>query len=576
MKHKKIFQFHSIRHRIMLIFVGLMAAMLLAIWGVNTWWLERYYVDQKLKVMEQAYTDIDTAIQEKVGENESVGDVLQQELEEEWEIWKQTAKGEEDLDNAQETPESEKTPKFSAQSDEAVPTFPADLPEENRTLLGTIRMYSEQNNIATTLIDSDTGKALISSGRDSDFLTQKLQRYVLGKGHKHMQVLKQHDNYVVEKNMDFRSSGTYMESWGYFSDNRTMFIMSMPLASIQESVELSNRFTTWVGLIALVFGSALMCFVTNRITKPILKLSSLSEEMSKLNFDVAYQDDAEDEVGILGRSMNSLSHSLKDAIGALQDANKQLQHDINEKIQIDEMRKEFIANVSHELKTPIALIQGYAEGLCDGMCEDEESRNYYCEVIMDEANKMNKMVRQLLTLTALEFGNDMPSIEPFDVSELVHDLINSSSILIQQNEAKVTVEMPEMLMVMGDEFKIEEVVTNYLTNAMNHLGGEHRIRIWSEVLNGVAKIHVFNNGTPIPEEDLPNLWTKFYKVDKARTRAYGGSGIGLSIVKAIMEAHHQQYGVANLEDGVEFWFTLALAPEMPEETESNQPMKSME
>ena len=107
------------------------------------------------------------------------------------------------------------------------------------------------------------------------------------------------------------------------------------------------------------------------------------------------------------------------------------------------------------------------------MCEDVESRNYYCEVIMDEANKMNKMVRQLLTLTALEFGNDTPSIEAFDVSELVHDLINSSSILIQQNEAKVTVDMPEILMVMGDEFKIEEVVTNYLTNAMNHLGGEH-------------------------------------------------------------------------------------------------------
>ncbi len=314
-----------------------------------------------------------------------------------------------------------------------------------------------------------------------------------------------------KKNRDFRSSSIYMESWGYFSDNRTMFIMSMPLASIRESVALSNRFTTWVGLSVLVFGSIMMCFVTNRITKPIMKLSALSEEMSKLNFDVAYEDDAEDEVGVLGRSMNSLSHSLKDAIGALQDANKQLQHDIDEKIQIDEMRKEFIANVSHELKTPIALIQGYAEGLCDGMCEDEESRSYYCEVIMDEANKMNKMVRQLLTLTALEFGNDTPSIAAFDVTELVHDLINSSGILIQQNAAKVSVDMPETLVVMGDEFKIEEVVTNYLTNAMNHLGGDHNIRIWSETLDGVAKIHVYNNGTPIPEEDLPNLWTKFYK-----------------------------------------------------------------
>lgn len=260
MKHKKIFQFHSIRHRIMLIFIGLTAAMLLAIWSVNTWWLEGYYVDQKSKVMEQAYTDIDNAIQEKVGENESIGDVLREELEQEWDIWKQTAKGDTDSGGAEEMPDAAET-EPSNQADEAVPEdIPADLPEEQGTLLGTIRAYSEQNNIAITLIDSDTGKALVSSGRDSDFLTQKLQRYVLGKGHKHMEILKQHDNYVVEKNRDFRSSSTYMESWGYFSDNRTMFIMSMPLASIQESVVLSNRFTTWVGLIVLVFGSILMCF----------------------------------------------------------------------------------------------------------------------------------------------------------------------------------------------------------------------------------------------------------------------------------------------------------------------------
>ena len=296
MKHKKIFQFHSIRHRIMLIFMGLMAAMLLAIWGVNSWWLEKYYVDQKMKVMEQAYTDIDSAIQEKVGENENIGDVLREELEQEWDIWKQTAKGDTDTDYAEKSSGADET-ESASQADEVVPAdIPADFPEAQGTLLGTIRSYSEQNNIAITLIDSDTGKALVSSGRDSDFLTQKLQRYVLGMGHKHMEILKQHDNYVVEKNRDFRSSSTYMESWGYFSDNRTMFIMSMPLASIQESVALSNRFTTWVGLIVLVFGSIMMCFVTNRITKPIMKLSSLSEEMSRLNFDVSYEDDAEDEV----------------------------------------------------------------------------------------------------------------------------------------------------------------------------------------------------------------------------------------------------------------------------------------
>lgn len=556
MKHKKIFRFHSIRHRIMLIFVGLMAAMLLAIWGVNTWWLEGYYVDQKLKVMEQAYTDIDNAIQEKVGENENIGDVLREELEQEWDIWKQTAKGDTGSDSEEE-PSGADEAEPSDQTDEDIPAaLPEDIPQEQGTLLGTIRTYSEQNNIAITLIDSDTGKALVSSGRDSDFLTQKLQRYVLGMGHKHMEILKQHDNYVVEKNRDFRSSSTYMESWGYFSDNRTMFIMSMPLASIRESVALSNRFTTWVGLSVLVFGSIMMCFVTNRITKPIMKLSALSEEMSKLNFDVAYEDDAEDEVGVLGRSMNSLSHSLKDAIGALQDANKQLQHDIDEKIQIDEMRKEFIANVSHELKTPIALIQGYAEGLQEGMGEEKESRDYYCDVIVDEANKMNQMVKQLLTLSSLESGNDKPVMDRFNLTELIKGVVNASKILIEQNQIQVEFDDQTPVYVWADEFKIEQVVTNYLSNAIHHIDGEKKIIIRMIPENGLVRVSVFNTGTPIPEEAIPNLWTKFYKVDKARTRAYGGTGIGLSIVKAIMDAHNQQYGVKNWENGVEFWFTL--------------------
>lgn len=154
--------------------------------------------------------------------------------------------------------------------------------------------------------------------------------------------------------------------------------------------------------------------------------------MSELDFEARYTGDSEDEIGVLGHSMNTLSERLKDTIGELKTANNELQKDIEEKIKIDEIRKEFIANVSHELKTPIALIQGYAEGLTEGMAEDEDSRNYYCEVIMDEAGKMNKMVKQLLTLTALEFGNDMPVMERFDITALIRGILASAGILLQQ------------------------------------------------------------------------------------------------------------------------------------------------
>ena len=293
-----------------------------------------------------------------------------------------------------------------------------------------------------------------------------------------------------------------------------------------------------------------------KITSPILSLAALSERMSELDFDARYTGDSEDEIGVLGNSMNTLSEKLKETIGELKTANNELQKDIEEKIRIDEARKEFIANVSHELKTPIALIQGYAEGLTEGMAEDPESRDYYCEVIQDEAGKMNKMVKQLLTLTALEFGNDKPVMEQFDLVTLISGVLSSAKILLQQKEAQVIFDASEPVMVWADEFKIEEVVTNYLNNAMNHLDGEKRIEIRIEKNDKEVKVTVFNTGQNIPEEDLGKLWTKFYKVDKARTRAYGGSGIGLSIVKAIMDSHNKACGVQNVKDGVEFWFTL--------------------
>ena len=183
---------------------------------------------------------------------------------------------------------------------------------------------------------------------------------------------------------------------------------------------------------------------------------------------------------------------------------------------------------------------------------------------MDEAGKMNRMVRQLLTLTALEFGGERLSVERFDLTELIASVISSSGVLLKQNELTVDFDGKEPVYVMGDEFKIEEVITNYLTNAIHHVGGGEKkiqIRIDHRRDGKEVCVEVFNTGNPIPDEALPNLWTKFYKVDKARTREYGGSGIGLSIVKAIMEMHHKACGVKNHENGVEFWFTLDTAGE---------------
>ena len=274
---------------------------------------------------------------------------------------------------------------------------------------------------------------------------------------------------------------------------------------------------------------------------------------------IYYDGNRSDEIQTLGQNMNYMSDRLEKAIYELQEANELLKEDIKRKEAIDEMRKDFIANVSHELKTPIALIQGYAEGLNEGLCEDEESRKYYTEVILDESEKMNNMVKQLLTLSSLESGNSILHKENFNLTSLIESVLSSISILIGEKDVNIIFDSSKDIYIHADEFKIEEVVTNYISNSINHVkdSGEIKINVSDDGEN--ISFSVYNTGNPIPEKDLNNIWEKFFKVDKAHSRAYGGSGIGLSIVKAIVEAHNGTVAVKNILDGVEFSFKIPKA-----------------
>ena len=220
------------------------------------------------------------------------------------------------------------------------------------------------------------------------------------------------------------------------------------------------------------------------------------------------------------------------------------------------MRNEFLGNVSHELKTPIALIQGYAEGLREGVSDDQESREFYCDVIIDEAAKMNQMVKNLLALNQLEFGDQDIVFERFDLTELIRGVLQSMEILAEQEGIHVIFRQEKPVYVWADEFKVEQVVRNYISNAFHHAGEEKVVEIRLQTADGKARATVFNTGRPIADEDIGHIWEKFYKADKAHSREYGGNGIGLSIVKAVMESFHQEYGVNNYDNGVEFWFEL--------------------
>ena len=362
--------------------------------------------------------------------------------------------------------------------------------------------------------------------------------------------------YNIYKVYDQHMGSHYMELFGQTQSGAFVYLRTN-YQSMNENIDIFNHFIAYAGVSVMILGAILMIFVGNSFAKPILQITEIAKKMSELDFNVKYPVKTQDEIGVLGNSINMLSEKLEGTISELKTANNELQQDIEKKTQIDEMRKEFLSNVSHELKTPIALIQGYAEGLQDNINDDEESRNFYCEVIIDEANKMNKMVKKLLTLNQIEFGNNQVTFERFDIVGLIQNVMNSARLLADQKEAALyMVEEYDPIYVWADEYMIEEVVTNYISNAINHVEFEKKIEVSIKQTHDLVHVSVFNTGKCIPEDELDKVWIKFYKVDKARTRAYGGSGIGLSIVKAIMDSMHRECGVRNREDGVEFWFEL--------------------
>lgn len=417
-----------------------------------------------------------------------------------------------------------------------------------------LHVLCEKNNISYIVLDMDNEK-LITNVHDTNMLKQQLSGYLLNQAQKGGKVLDSTDNYQLMRSQDPWNQSEYIEMWGQLDDN-VNFLIRSPVESIRESVALSNRFLIYVGMGTLIICMGLVWYFSRRITKPIQELAELSDHMANLDFEAKYTSGGNNEIGELGDNFNRMSKKLEKAISELKQANNSLQQDIEQKEKMEQMRTEFMGNVSHELKTPIALIQGYAEGLKEGVNDDPESRDFYCDVIMDEAGKMNRMVKNLMTLNQLEFGNDKVEFERFNLTELIGGVLQSMDILSQQKDVKLIFREENPVYVWGDEFKIEQVVRNYVSNAYNHVNEEKIIEVKILQEDGLAKVTVFNTGKPIPEEDVPRIWDKFFKVDKAHTREYGGNGIGLSIVKAIMESMHQQYGVKNYDNGVEFWFTL--------------------
>lgn len=431
----------------------------------------------------------------------------------------------------------------------------------------------ENRNVNITIIDGE-GDVLYNSGRPLQYNQVKSQTssntqrltitdlaYVISQletfsNYTFKEELQKNDKYEI----DLYSSDKLKSDFIILKatlDNGTILSLRSSVETIEESAKICNEFLLIIGSISIALGGAIAFVVSQEFTKPIQELSAISEKMANLDFSKKYEGETEDELGILGSNINKLSEKLETTIRDLQEANIELEKDIEKKSRVDEMRKQFLSDVSHELKTPIALIQGYAEGLVENVAEDKENRDYYCEVILDEAGKMDKLVKQLLTLSKIEYGSQQPEMQKFNIVRLVNSVIKKTRVMAQGKNINVILKNNPETSVIGDEFMIDQVVTNYMTNAIKHVDENNKIEVVIEnVGNNKTRISVFNTGTRIPKEKLGKLWDRFYKLDASRNREDGGTGIGLALVKAIMTKHNNKYGVENVDNGIIFYFEL--------------------
>ncbi|UHA73148.1 sensor histidine kinase [Paenibacillus sp. 481] len=337
------------------------------------------------------------------------------------------------------------------------------------------------------------------------------------------------------------------------------------LSSLQEVGELFNAlklFYAYIGIGGMVLIVLLSLLFSKIVTQPIIEMNRVALRMAKLDFTAVSHIERNDELGSLAASLNSLSYNLQRSLNELKLANEQLVADMERKLQIEQLQKEFIANASHELKTPLSIVKGFAEGLQDHVAEHKRAR--YVEVILDETNRMETLVHDMLELAKLESRSIRLNYSSFPLRELVANIVDKLMNHLQDKQLSIVVHGLEDACVHADRTRVEQVLMNVLVNAIRHAdtGSMLAITLGVEETHSQPeqdrsiRIAIENKGDRIPHDQLEWIWDRFYRGDQSRNRKFGGTGLGLAIAKHILELHQSSYDVKNTEQGVAFYFTL--------------------
>lgn len=338
-------------------------------------------------------------------------------------------------------------------------------------------------------------------------------------------------------------------------DNGNTAELKVKREFLSKNAEITGEFVTVVAIIFLIISLVWTFFTARHTAKPIYEMNAITKDMASLNFARRLQVSSSDEIGELAASINNMADSLSSAMLKLQSANKKLREDIELERRLDTMLREFVANVSHELKTPLSIISGYAEGLKLNI--NSENKDRYCETIIDECTRMNSLVLSILELSRYESGQMPINRTNFDISSVADTLLDrifENTDIVYENNIGCGI------LVNADLSGTEQILKCYLENARSHT--DNRVRIYSEQTEKGYRICVYNSGSQIEEDKTELIWQSFYRGDTSHKRENERFGLGLSIVAAICKMHGEDYGVFNTEDGVIFWFEVVKSPEI--------------
>ncbi|KZE51022.1 sensor histidine kinase [Rossellomorea marisflavi] len=325
------------------------------------------------------------------------------------------------------------------------------------------------------------------------------------------------------------------------------------VTSLQEVQDTNNAlqlFYLYLGIGGLFLIIILSFFFSRLVSKPLIKLDKMAKRMVKLDFTVDSPVRQKDEIGNLSNSMLLMARNLDQALKELEEKNVQLLADMEQKNEMEKVQQDFFANASHELKTPLSIIKSFAEGLKDGIGANKQ--DHYFEVIVEEAEKMEGLLTDMLDLAKLEARTIKLRKTSFLLSDLMDKASNKLVYSLKEKDLDVVIGSTKELPIVADYGWMEKVMLNFLVNSIRHAKKGSTISIDIESDDHDTTFILRNRGDNIPEDTLDHIWKRFYRGELSRSRQTGGTGLGLSIAQQILDMHHCEYKVENLEDGVQF------------------------